>query len=335
MTIIGGCRMEKYTHLCVTDRRRLHIFIKMGLSITEIAKRLSKHRSTIYRELRRNEEPEGYFPVVAEEKTQERAKQRRPNKLETNGILRDYVIRSLEKGWSPEQISGRMKYKKVSFYACHETIYQFIYGSRDKTLNTYLAYKKPKRRRRYGRKQQACRYGNICLITQRSEDIAQRKRFGHWEGDTIAFKGAREKVITTLVERKSRMVYLIKNESKHSHGVMDKIAEKLKVLPQKMCKTITFDQGSEFADYRHLEQKIPCKTYYCETHSPWQKGSNENMNGRLRWSLPREAEISKITQEELDQLAAKMNRCPRKCLGFKTPNELFIQQYKSDCRIWS
>jgi IS30 family transposase len=131
------------------------------------------------------------------------------------------------------------------------------------------------------------------------------------------------------------MVYLIKNESKHSHGVMNKIKEQFKKLPSKMCKTITFDQGVEFADYRHIEKEVKCKVYYCETHSPWQKGSNENMNGRLRWYLPRETEIAKMTQAELDKLAAKMNRCPRKCLGYKTPNEVFIQQYKNDCRIWS
>lgn len=327
--------MSKYTQLSITDRRRLHVFIEMGLSKTEIAKKLSRHRSTIYRELNRNEEPEGYFPVVAQQKTAQRTKQKRPGKLHTDGVLRDYVIRSLEKGWSPEQISGRMKYKKVNFYACHETIYQFIYGSKDKTLYHCLAYKKPRRRRRYGRQKQPCRYGKIRLITQRPESISTRTRFGHWEGDTIEFRGTKQKIVTTLVERKSRMVYLIKNDSKHSHGVMDKIKAKFEGLPGKMCKTLTFDQGIEFADYRHLEQEMKCKVYYCETHSPWQKGSNENMNGRLRWYLPRETEIAKITQSELDQLAAKMNRCPRKCLGFKTPNELFIQQYKNDCRTWS
>jgi IS30 family transposase len=114
-----------------------------------------------------------------------------------------------------------------------------------------------------------------------------------------------------------------------------KITEQFENLPNKMCKTITFDQGIEFADYRHLEQQIQCKVYYCETHSPWQKGSNENMNGRLRRYLPRETEIAKIAQSQLDELATKMNRCPRKCLSFKMPNELFIQQYKNDCRTWS
>jgi transposase, IS30 family len=218
---------------------------------------------------------------------------------------------------------------------CPETIYQFIYKSKHKDLYHYLAYKKPKRRKRFSRKKQLCRFGKIRLITQRPEDIETRKRFGHWEGDTIEFRGTKEKVVTTLVERKSRIVFLIKNNSKHSHGVMEKIKMKFACLPEKMFKTITFDQGSEFAAHRDIEQHHQRKVYYCEAHSPWQKGSNENMNGRLRRYLPSETDISTITQEELDQLAAKMNRCPRKCLGYKTPQELFIQQFKNDCRTWS
>jgi len=303
--------------------------------MADIAERLARNRSTLYRELERNTEPEGYLPRTAQQKAEERARGRRPGKLQTDGILRDYVVRSLKKGWSPEQIAGRMKYHSLSFYACHETIYQFVYRSKNKELYYCLPYKKPKRQKRYGRQKNPCRYGKIRLIAERPEDIATRKRFGHWEGDTIQFKGTKQKVVTTLVERKSRMVFLIKNNSKHSRGVMDGIRGKFEELPDKMCKTITFDQGTEFADYRYLEQQVKCRVYYCETHSPWQKGSNENMNGRLRWYLPKEADIAKITQEELDQLAGKMNRCPRKCLGYKTPQELFIQQYKNDCRIWS
>lgn len=327
--------MGEYTHLSTTDRRRFHIFLEMGLPVAEIAKRLSRHKSTLYRELHRNQEEGVYSHGIAQEKTETRAREKRPTKLEKDGVIRDYVIRSLEKGWSPEQISGRMKHQQLTFYACPETIYQFIYKAKNKGLYHYLTYKKPKRRRRFARKKRLCRFGKIRLITQRPEDISTRKRFGHWEGDTIEFKGTKEKVVTTLVERKTRMVYLIKNNSKHSHGVMEKIKKKLESLPEKMCKTITFDQGSEFAAYRELEQQHERKVYYCEAHSPWQKGSNENMNGRLRRYLPRETDISKITQDDLDKLAAKMNRCPRKCLGYKTPQELFIQQYKNDCRTWS
>jgi len=307
----------------------------MKLSMTDIAKRLDKHRSTIYRELERNKERGGYLPKTAQLKAEERAKEKRLSKIEKDGYLQDYIVRSLKKSWSPEQISGRMKYHKLTIYACPEHIYQFVYRSRNKELYYFLPYKKPKRQRRYHRQKRVCRYGKIRLITERPVEISTRKRFGHWEGDSIAFRGEKEKAITTLVERKSRMVFLIKNNRRYSQGVMAKIKEKLAGLPEKMFKTITFDQGIEFADYRQLENDNERKVYYCETHSPWQKGSNENMNGRLRWHLPKEADIAKITQEQLDQLAAKMNRCPRKCLGYKTPQEVFFQQFKNDCRIWS
>lgn len=327
--------MGKYTHLSSSDRRRLYTLIDMGFSKAEIARRLSKHRSSIYRELKRNSESEGYFPKAAQLKTQERAKHKRSSKFQINGVLRDYIVRSLQKGWSPEQISGRMKYQKLTFYACHESIYQFVYGTKSKELYHCLAYKQPKRRKRYVRYKQLCRYGDFRLITERPKEVEKRERFGHWEGDTIQFKGTKEKVVTTLVERKSRMVFLIKNERKYSRGVMEKIKMRFDALPSKMCKSITFDQGCEFSDHRFLEEQMKCRVYYCQTHSPWQKGSNENMNGRLRWHLPKDADIATIGQEELDKLALKMNRCPRKCLGYKTPQELFIQQHKNDCRIWS
>lgn len=328
--------MEHYTQLTKTDRRRLYVFLEMGLSVKDIALKMLRHRSTIYRELNRNRDSGVYLPIVAHEKALERAKNNRHNKLKDNGVLRDYVVRSLvDKGWSPEQISGRMKYQNLSFYVCPETIYRYVYQSNDKRLYHALRFSKPKRQKLFQRKHRTCRYGAPYLITHRPEAIESRVRFGHREGDTIEFRGNKSIGVTTLVERKSRMVFLIKNESKHSRGVMEKIQGKFEGLPAKMMKTITFDQGSEFADHQYLERTMKCEVYYCEIHSPWQKGSNENMNGRLRKYLPKNARIDLISQKDLDLIADKMNRCPRKCIGYKTPKELFIQQYKNDCRIWS
>jgi len=318
--------------LSISDRRRFFTFLEMGASVAEIAKKLFKHRSTLYRELKRNSEDEIYSPHQAQLKTAKRALMKRPGKLQTNNVLRDHVIKSLQKNWSPEQISGHMKYQKLPFYVCHETIYQFVYRSKNKELYYCLAYKKPKRQARFARQKSLCRFGNMRLITQRPQSIATRKRVGHWEGDTVEFVGNRKKVITTLVERKSRKVCLIKNDSKYSQGVMDKIKEKFKGIPSYMRKTITFDQGTEFADYKHLELNLKCKVYYCEAHSPWQKGSNENMNGRIRWTLPKKTDVETITQEQLDHLAERMNQCPRKCLGYKTPNEVFNNSLKRNCR---
>jgi len=228
--------MDNYTHLTSSDRRRFYTFLEMKLSMTEIAKRLGKHRSTLYRELERNKESDRYLPGTAQLKAEQRAKQKRLNKIKKDGYLRDYVVRSLNKGWSPEQISGRMKYHQLTIYVCPETIYQFVYRSNNKELYHCLPYKKVKRQKRYSRQKSPCRYGKMRLITHRPVDIATRKKFGHWEGDTIAFRGTKEKVVTTLVERKSRMVFLIKNNRKYSREIMENIKEKFAFLPKKMCK---------------------------------------------------------------------------------------------------
>src|SRR3990167_3601480 len=140
--------MGEYTQLSVTDRRRLFVFHNMGLSVREIAYKLSRHCSTIYRELNRNNESGIYLPVVAQQRALERSKSSRPYKLKDNGVLRDYVTRSLlNKGWSPEQISGRTKHQNLSFYACPETIYRYVYQSNDKSLYHALTFKKPRRQK--------------------------------------------------------------------------------------------------------------------------------------------------------------------------------------------
>ena len=209
--------MKDYTHLSLNERQSLCTYLEMGLSIKTTSQKLSRHRSTLYREINRNTEFSKYLPGVANQKAISRAYNGRVSKLQYDGYLRDYVVKALKKGWSPEQISGRMKYQKLTIYACPETIYQYVYKSKDKELYHCLPYKQPARRKRYKRKKQQCRFGgNIRLITERPADINNRSRFGHWEGDTILFTGNRKKVVTTLVERKSRVVFLIKNNSKHS-----------------------------------------------------------------------------------------------------------------------
>jgi IS30 family transposase len=151
----------------------------MKLSIEDIAKRLGRHRSTLYRERERNKEPEGYLPGTAQLKAEERLAEKRQSKIEKEAYLREYVVRSLKKGWSPEQISGRMRYHKLTMYFCPETIYQFVYRSKNKELYHCLPYKKSKRQKRYSRQKSPCRYGKIRLITERPADIAARKKFGH------------------------------------------------------------------------------------------------------------------------------------------------------------
>lgn len=320
--------MKEYNQLSQKERRQLYIFLDMGHTVTKIAKRLKRHRSTIYRELSRNGERQGYFPIIAQQKTDTRKRQGRLCKLQSDQALYNYVIRGLKGGWSPEQISGRLKLENKSYYICPESIYSYIYRQNNKSLYQYLTYKKKRRGTKYSRKSRACRYGEIRLITNRPDIINTRKTFGHWEGDSIVFSNTRKQSVVSVVERKSRVVVLNKNEDCKSLAVMGKIKTALAEVPKKACLTITFDQGSEFADYRQLEKNLNCRVYYCEVRSPWQKGSNENMNGRLRRYLPRQTAIEFTTQEDLDFLAKKLNNTPRKCLGFSTPREVYLQNCK-------
>jgi transposase, IS30 family len=330
--------MKNYTRLCFADRRRIAIFLEMGLKPGAIAKRLGRHRSAIYNEISKNRIEGKYLPSVADHNAHTR-RSKRQLKLQSNDALYQYVCNHLKQGWSPEQIAGYLKNENREYYVCHETIYSYIYHHGNKELYQYLPYKKPKRQKRFARKKQKCRFGENRLVTKRPKNIEKRKTFGHWEGDLIEFSNTKQKTVTTLVERKSRFVKLIKNPTKHSEGVMSKIRDKFysNKLPAnaRVCKSITVDQGSEFAYYRIVESVHGCRIYYCEPHSPWQKGSNENMNGRLRRYLPGSIDIDSVSQEHLDILADRMNNIPRKCLGFRKPKEIYFQHLKYICRARS
>lgn len=326
--------MDNYTHLSLRERQIFYTLRQQRLTMSEISKQLNRHRSTLYRELARHQKQDTYNPIAADQAASATRSQQRCCKIEKYSTLRQYVMRHLKVGWSPEQIAGRLKRKNSKYAICHETIYRFIYRKKNKKLFHYLAYKKPKRRRQFVRKPRLCRFGNMRIITERPSYIDERFYYGHWEGDRIEFKGERRAAITTLVERKTRVVLLIKNQVKESHHVMSGIVNKLINGPDKVCKTITFDQGAEFAKFALIEKKLKCRVYYCHKHSPWEKGSNENMNGRIRRYLPFHLNIHNINQEVLDHLSKTLNNTPRKCLGFKTPKELFLKHYKSDCCTW-
>lgn len=304
----------------------------MKLGITTIAKRIGRHRSTIYRELGRNTSFGIYMPLLAHNQ----AKQRHPqqgNKIQVNDDLNQYVLDGLTKGWSPEQISGRMKKDETTFYACAESIYRYIYRNKHLELYKLLPGRNPKRLSRSGRNSRIKRLHilrrNIC---NRPSEINAREFLGHWEGDTIRFPHSEKSCVTTLVERKSRYVYLRKNQDKKTETVINHIFKAIQLKPITFWRTLTLDQGSEFMSFRTIERNTKCKIFFCDPHSPWQRGSNENMNGRLRRYLPKDLKIDGINQDELDRIAATVNNTPRKCLGYHTPSEMISQRRTRVCR---
>ena len=322
-----------YSQLTLADRRQLHHLVERKVPINEMARQLGRHRSTIYREIRRNtfrdrELPDydGYYSTVADDIAKER--RRRLRKLQRHPQLRDLVIERLKANWSPEQIAGRLLADGLSLVRiCAETIYRFVYGKEDKDLGLYryLPEARRTRRARGSRKPRDGAFPATCRISQRPEFIGDRSQFGHWEGDLLIFQRDRGPAnVTSLVERKSRYTVMIKNQSRHSGPIMNKIIETFSPLPSFARQSFTFDRGTEFAGFRALEDGIGARSWFCDPSAPWQKGAVENTNKRIRRFAPSDTDLTAVSQQHLTYLARHLNDQPRKCLGYKTPTEVFM-----------
>jgi transposase, IS30 family len=321
--------MKNYTHFSFEERKKIYRYLEVKLSVSKIAEKLGRHKSCVYREIKRNRVEGKYIGSIANEVSTERRRKSRRNKIRDNPKLNNYIFEGLKVGWSPEQISGRLKLDKKDYYVCQESIYRYIYNEKDIEWYKYLHHKRKRRYKHCGRHRQV-RYSGGKSIHDRTPEI--EGNFGHWEGDTIAFRGERNMNITTLVERKTLYTLLTKNATKTSAVVMSKIKELIKSTPKKYWETLTFDQGGEFADFKKIERNSKCLVYYCDPKSPWQRGVNENTNGRIRKYLPKNANIEQISDEEIAMLNEKLNQTPRKKLGYLMPKEALALELKTRCR---
>ena len=324
---------QNYCHLSLDERRTIFNLLGKNISKTEIAQILGRHRSTIFREVRRNsfylaedQRCNGYFHVNA----QEFARRRRAKlkKLIRNEALKAYVIDKLHFPWSPDQIAGHLKRLGIEgFYVCRETIYDFIYSAEGRALQLYRCLRRSfkHRRKRFKRKPRHLRgIPHKWSIHNRPEAVSDRSNFGHWEGDLIIFKREYGQTnLTTLVERKSRYTVMIKNQNRRSEVVTNKIKDKLTALPRYARQSLTLDRGSEFAAWKVLEKHLKLGSYYCDPRSPWQKGTNENTNSRIRQLLPSETNLNELSTADLNAVAKRINHTPRRCLNYRTPHEVF------------
>lgn len=267
----------------------------------------------------------GYYPTVAHSAAAGRRS--RLSKLQQNTVLARRVVESLTMAWSPEQIAGRLRLDGAgASRVCHETIYRFVYGpqGRPDTLYRLLPSRRHRLRVRYARKPKGLFIPDENTIKRQPADINERLIPGHWECDLVGFRKVfGQHKLTTLVERVSRYVILARNPSRHSAGVMAGIETGLTALPPEWRRSITFDRGTEFTSYAMLMERLGLQSYFCAPQAPWQKGTVENTNGRLRRFLPMETDLATKTDAELTALAYNMNATPRKCLGFRTPSEVF------------
>lgn len=321
--------MKEYKQIKAADRDELYRLLSLGKTKAEIARSLGRDKSTIGREIKRNWHQmfDEYLPDTAERKAAKRkAKGRKKKYLDRNPGLKAKILEKVPMGWSPDIIAGKLR-NDGNAYLTKESIYQHIYSleGRKQDLRQYLPRAHRIRRKKNGRKHNKGTIPNRVDITLRPQAVNERLEFGHWEGDSVLYKGHSQR-LATQVERTTRYLVVLKpktNKAKERARLINRYFGK---LPPKARKTITFDNGLEFADHQRITNKTGTKTYFAKPYASWQRGSNEHANGILRRYLPRNTDINKLTGQKLSAIVKTINNRPRKILNYKTPAEVFTQE---------
>ena len=313
-----------YAQLSLEERCAIARLREAGQSLRQIAAALDRPPSTVSRELKRNSGSHvGYRPAYADQ--QARARRWSGSRLERDDGLREAVLDRLADGWSPEQIAGRLALEAGGKVISHETIYRFVYAqmkrSQDFSWRLYLPRAKTRRGRRGKRGGSPASFiKKRRPIGERPEAANGRKAAGHWEADFMLFASYGQSLLVAH-ERSSRVTLLARTPNRKAAITADALGRLLRPMPQALKATITFDNGTEFAQHHRLHRELGVDTFFCDPHSPWQKGGVENAIGRLRRYLPRTTDLDTLTSRQLRNLASAYNHTPRKCLDFQTPAE--------------
>lgn len=313
-------------HLRIEEREQILLGINRGDTLTAIAKQLGRAVSTVSREVKRGGGRAGYSAWRAHERARQQARRPKPFKL-ASGRLLDEVAKRLEQLWSPQEIAARLRLDHVDdpeMRVSHETIYQslFVQGRGElrrelaRCLRSGRAARKPR-----GTTDGRGRIPGMVMLSERPAEADDRAVPGHWEGDLILGEGSRS-AVGTLVERTTRMVLLLHlPDGKSAELVEAAMRSAITALPSSLTRTITWDQGAEMPKHAAFTTATGIPIYFCDPHSPWQRGSNENTNGLLRQYLTKGSDLSIVTREELNAIQDSLNSRPRKTLGYLTPSE--------------
>ncbi len=327
---------KRYGQLSLEERVEIYRLHADGKSRRAIGAILDRSAATISRELRRHSLPTkawegGYSAPRAQALTERRRQRGRPHKLTASPVLPAAVRGYLEPGWSPEQIAGRLRRLHGHAVISHESIYRFIYHR--SAQKDYWHRLLPRRKSRRGRL--GARAGSSVLhlrhrvpIHDRPPQAQDRSQPGHWEADLRLFRKYGQAVLV-LHERSSRHLRLARQPNKAAQPVLDSLVQLLTPLPSALRQSITFDNGTEFAEHYQLTQRLGLPTFFCDAHKPWQKGGIENAIGRMRRHLPRKTDLAALPADDLQACVHRYNHTPRKCLHFLTPHEVLAYAYTS------
>lgn len=331
----------KYQHISIEEREKIQEMLWQRYSIRAISRVLDRSVSSLSRELKRNnpKQRNRYTPRLAHNRALQKRKSRGRKERLRNDIVRSYVVRQLKVGYSPEQIAGRLPIDCNGQTISHEAIYQYIYAQihRDgygllkpgkEDLRIYLKRRHKRRVKKGLRRSKRMLISKGNSIETRPLTVERRMRIGDWESDSVASR-RNEAGLNTLVDRKSGLVLISKLKDKTSSATTDVINTRLSRLPATARHTATFDNGSENQGWRDIERTTGVTCYFAHPYSSWERGSNENTNGLIRWYFPKGTDFAKVTEKEIAVVEYALNTRPRKRLGWKTPLEVFNQNLRS------
>jgi IS30 family transposase len=323
-------RKRSALSLALPEREVISRGLAMGLSLRAIASQIGRSPSTVSREVKRNSRRDDYRATTAEEAAWQRALRPKACKLSGQFNLIRLIAEKLQCEWSPEQVSGWLKRQypnDKSYHVSHETIYKSLFiqtrGVLKKELLACLRSRRVMRRSRHAslKRKGLGTIVDAISIRERPASVEDRAVPGHWEGDLIA--GSNNSYIATLVERHSRYVMLAKVDDRRTDTVIEALIKQSQKLPSELYKSLTWDRGSELAGHKNFTLATDIQVYFCDPHSPWQRGSNENTNRLLRQYFPKGTDLKPHSQAQLNKVARRLNERPRKTLEYETPAERF------------
>jgi len=323
--------MNGYRRLNAFEREEISLWLAKGRSRREIAVWLSRSPSTISREISRNTEyGEHYRALHAQSRSNRLAHiTRKKRKLDINEPLKQYVFKQLEQFWSPEQIAKRLRILypiDMAMRISHESIYSYLYvhprGALRRELVKCLRHRHINRRIKGKIRQKTSPIQDFISIDQRPKEVADRTIPGHWEGDLLMGHN-NGSALGTLVERTTRMTFLVQLKDKDATGVREAFAHEFSHLPMALKRSLTYDHGQEMAEHKLFTKNTRIQVYFAHPHSPWERGTNENTNSLIRQFFPKGIDFSKVSLKSIKRAQDMLNDRPRKVLNFLTPHEIF------------
>jgi len=318
-------RPKTYKHLSIYERDLIAVFKSQGQSLRAIARSLNRNPGTLCRELKRNAPPirTGYYLAhKAQARADGRACASRTHKRLKNDRIRRYVEGRIRKGWSPELIAGRLNIRYPDLSISHEAIYQWIYSDARHLIPFLVRSHRARKRRGYSRRHQHAHIPGRVSIRKRPRQVQQRRQAGHWETDTVISRKS-PRALQVTVERTTRYTRLAQLGKKGAREMSIALTRRLSRVPQALRRSITYDNGSENTEHLRTNRVLGTCSWFCEPYHSWERGTVENTIGLVRRFFPKKTDFATISTHEILSVERWLNNRPRKCLGFKTPAEVF------------